>query len=286
MESNESPFNDNFVIRCGNRLLDLSKAVVMGVLNMTPDSFYDGGRFNSSDEGLRQTEKMLAEGASIIDVGGQSSRPKAKRLSEADEMARVIPVIRKIKQNFPEAIISIDTFQSVVAEAAIYAGAEMVNDISGGILYPEMFEIAGRLQTPYILMHMQGTPETMQENPVYENVVKEVMDFFQERINLLRKENVKDIIIDPGFGFGKTTEHNYRLLKNLHVFKIFGLPLMAGISRKSMINRVLEIKPEGALNGTSVLNLLALQQGAKILRVHDVKEAIEVIKLFEYYQSA
>jgi dihydropteroate synthase len=285
MESNDSIFNNNFIIRCGSRLLDLSKPVVMGVLNITPDSFYDGGKFATIDDCLRQTEKMLSEGASIIDAGGQSTRPKAETLSAKDEIIRVIPVIKKIKQNFPEAIISIDTFYSDVAAEAVHSGAEIVNDISGGTLDNKMFETIGKMQTPYILMHMQGTPESMQKNPAYEDVVKEVTGFFQEKINLLRRENVKDILIDPGFGFGKTTEHNYRLLKNLHIFKIFGLPLMAGISRKSMVNRILKIGPEGALNGTSVLNLLALQQGVKVLRVHDVKEAVEVIQLFEYYQS-
>jgi dihydropteroate synthase len=286
METNDSFFNDNFVIRCGNRLLDLSSPVVMGVLNVTPDSFYDGGRFDIVDNALKQTEIMLSEGASIIDIGGQSTRPKTKMISDEEEKERVIPVIKKIKQNFPGAIISIDTFRSEVAEAAVSAGAEIVNDISGGTMDERMFETIGKLQTPYILMHIQGTPETMQENPKYENIVAEVMDFFLERINLLRTHNVKDIIIDPGFGFGKMPEHNYRLLKNLHLYKIFDLPIMSGMSRKSMINRVLKIKPEAALNATSVLNLIALQQGVKILRVHDVKEAMEVIKLFEYYQSA
>ncbi|GAB4497898.1 MAG: dihydropteroate synthase [Saprospiraceae bacterium] len=269
-------------LNCRGQLLDLSRPLVMGILNVTPDSFFDGGRYSGKDAALKQAEKMLSEGAAILDIGGASSRPGAAEISEKEEFERVVPVIEVIKSHFSEAIISIDTWRASVAKAAIEAGASMVNDISGGQFDGKMFETVAALGTPYILMHMQGTPATMQQNPHYEDVVTEVLDFFIKKIEKLRALGVKDIVLDPGFGFGKTVEHNYQLLKNLHVFgSVTGLPVLAGISRKSMICKVLKVNPEHALNGTTALHIVALQQGAKILRVHDVREAVEVIKLWE-----
>jgi dihydropteroate synthase len=225
---------------------------------------------------------MLVAGAAILDVGGASSRPGAAEVSENEELGRVVPVIEVIKSHFPEAIISVDTWRSGIARAAVEAGASIVNDISGGRFDNKMYETVAELDLPYILMHLQGTPETMQQSPHYDEVVTEVLDFFIREIEKLRALGVKDILLDPGFGFGKTVEHNYRLLKNLHVFShVTGLPVLAGISRKSMICKVLKVSPENALNGTTALHMVALQQGAKILRAHDVKEAVEVIRLWE-----
>ena len=273
-------------LNCNGKLFVLDEPVVMGILNVTPDSFYDGGKFHSQSEVLAQVEKMIAEGASIIDVGGQSTRPKAEMISEAEELQRVIPVIEIIHKNFPDAIISIDTFRSQVVQKAVAAGASIVNDISGGMLDHEMFATVGALNVPYILMHIQGTPETMQQNPVYENVVREVREYFLHKIPLLRAAGVKDIILDVGFGFGKNTEHNFSLLKHLNEFRIFDLPILVGVSRKSMINRVLKTTPDQALNGTTVLNSIALLNGANLLRVHDVKEARQAIQLFKQYNAA
>lgn len=273
-------------LNCQGRLLDLSSPVVMGILNVTPDSFFDGGRYSGKDAALKQAEKMLSEGAAILDIGGASSRPGAAEVSEKEELERVVPVIAVIKSHFSEAIISVDTWRANVAKAAIEAGASVVNDISGGQFDGKMFETVAALGTPYILMHMQGTPGTMQQSPHYEDVVTEVLDFFIQKIEKLRAQGVKDIVLDPGFGFGKTVEHNYQLLKNLHVFgNVTGLPVLAGISRKSMICKVLKVNPEHALNGTTALHVVALQQGAKILRVHDVREAAEVIILWETFEN-
>lgn len=276
----------NSTLNCNGKLVSLSSPVVMGILNITPDSFYDGGKFFSEDKIIEHTRKMIAEGATIIDVGGQSTRPRAEMISQDEEIRRVIPVIELLKKNFPDTTISIDTFRSRVAEEAVKADASIVNDISGGSMDKEMFSVVGKLNVPYILTHIKGNPENMQENPQYENVVREVKDYFKEKIFELRNEGVKDIILDPGFGFGKTVEHNYSLLKHLNSFFIFELPLLAGISRKSMINRVLKTTPETALNGTTALNTIALMNGATILRVHDVKEANETIALFNQYYAA
>ncbi|MBL7810085.1 MAG: dihydropteroate synthase [Saprospiraceae bacterium] len=268
-------------ILCKGRLLDLSNPIVMGILNLTPDSFFDGGQYTHVDAILRQAEKMLQEGASLLDLGGASSRQGAAEVPEAEEMRRVLPAVAGILQRFPEAILSIDTWRASVAEAAIDAGAHIINDISGGALDANMFATAGKLQAPYILMHMQGTPQTMQQQPHYEDVVTEVLDYFIEKTARLRASGVKDIVLDPGFGFGKTVEHNYTLLKHLHVFEsVLGLPVLAGLSRKSMICKPLGISPENALNGTTAVHMVALQQGARILRVHDVREAMEVIRLW------
>lgn len=254
----------------------------MGILNLTPDSFFDGGKYEESDVVLAQVTAMLSAGATIIDVGGYSSRPGADDVSEQEEIDRVIPAIKAILANHPEAIISIDTFRSNVARAAIDAGAAMVNDISGGNLDVEMYDTVAELQVPYILMHMQGTPKDMQDAPSYSDVVGDVYKFFSERINVLKLKGVADIILDPGFGFGKTLEHNYQLLNAIDKFKNLGCPVLAGASRKSMINKVIKTKPKDALNGTTVVNTLALQKGASILRVHDVKEAVEAVKIVSF----
>jgi dihydropteroate synthase len=272
-------------INCKGRLLDLSQGIIMGVLNATPDSFYDGGKYELLDEQLRQCEKMLKEGAAIIDIGGYSTRPGAQEISTLEEQDRVLPIIEKLINAFPDIIISIDTFRSAVAKAAVASGAAIINDISAGDDDEDMFETVAELQVPYIIMHKQGSPDTMQIDPHYENVVKELLQYFNHKLETLRSLGVNDIIIDPGFGFGKTVEHNYQLLKHLHVFRMFGLPVMAGVSRKSMINKILKTKPENALNGTTVVNTLALQQGASILRVHDVKPAMEALKILNYYRE-
>jgi dihydropteroate synthase len=267
-------------INCNGQLVSLETPVVMGILNITPDSFYDGGKHQLLDGQLRQVEKMLKEGATFIDIGGMSSRPGAETISVEEELRRVMPVIEKVLDKFPETLISIDTIHSEVASATVSAGASIVNDISAGRMDNKMYEMVASLGTPYILMHMQGEPQKMQENPTYQNVTLEVLDFFIQEIGKLRSLGVKDIIVDPGFGFGKTVEHNYELLKKMHVFKMLEVPILAGISRKSMICKVLKVNPEKALNGTTALHIVALQQGAKILRVHDVKEAVECIRLF------
>ncbi len=272
-------------INCRGRLLDLRKPLLMGVLNVTPDSFFDGGRYLSEKEIVERTGKMLSEGASVIDIGGCSTRPGAENVDERVELGRVIPAVSLVRKEFPESFISIDTFRSSVASAAADKGADIINDISGGSLDKEMFGTAAALRMPYILTHIRGTPEKMQEDPSYDDVVKEVFDFFSDRIKILENIGVRDIIIDPGFGFGKTTEHNYMLLKNLSLFGMLGKPLMAGLSRKSMINRVLGVKPAVALNGTTVLNTIALLNGVSVLRVHDVKEASEAVKIVKYYRN-
>lgn len=272
-------------LNCNGRLLSLEKPVVMGILNVTPDSFFDGGRHATQADILTQTEKMLREGASIIDVGGMSSRPGAPLISESEELQRVEPVVERIAREFPEAFISIDTIRAEVAKSCAGAGASIVNDISAGRFDEKMYETVAGLNVPYILMHMQGEPRTMQANPSYEDVAREVLDFFIFEIAKLRQAGVKDIVLDPGFGFGKTVDHNYELLKKLHVFRMTELPVLAGISRKSMICKVLGVNPGKALNGTTALHTIALQQGAKILRVHDVKEAVEVIRLWEQLEK-
>ena len=254
----------------------------MGILNITPDSFFDGGKCITEESIIRHTEKMLSEGADILDIGACSTRPNAPEISEEEELKRLIPAIKLVRKKFPNAIISVDTFRSNVAERSVQEGADMINDISGGTFDKKMMKIAGNLQVPYILMHIQGTPETMQKNPTYENVTEEVGNYFTERIHAAIDRGIKQIIIDPGFGFGKTLEHNYELLKNISSFKKLGLPILAGLSRKSMINKVLGTKPEGALNGTTAVNTIALMNGVNILRVHDVKEAKEAIQIFTF----
>ena len=268
-----------FTLNCKGRLLVIENPIVMGIINVTPDSFYEGSRFMGEEKILFEAEKMLKEGAEILDIGGQSTRPGSIQLSEDDELKRVIEPIELLHKNFPDAIISIDTYQSKVAVEAVSAGASMVNDISGGNMNTEMLQTVGKLNVPYICMHMQGTPQTMQKEPHYENLIKELLDFFVQKINDCKKAGIHDVIIDPGFGFGKTIKHNFELLQNLTVFKMLEKPLMVGISRKSTIYKTLGITANEALNGTTVLHTIGLLNGANILRVHDVKEAKEAIKL-------
>lgn len=285
MQQDSGFFQVKKTINCGGRLIDLSGGKVMGILNVTPDSFFDGGRHNRLDAQLKQAEKMLAEGADFIDVGGYSTRPGAEDVSIDEELQRVIPAIKMLKKEFPQAIISIDTFRAKVAKEAINAGAHIINDISGGEDDPEMYETVANLQVPYIIMHKQGTPKTMQLNPQYEDVVSEVLKFFSIRLQQLHALGVNDVIIDPGFAFGKTLEHNYQLLNKLYLFRMLEAPMLVGVSRKSMINKILKTKPEDALNGTTVVHTIALMQGCEILRVHDVKQAVEAMKIVNYYRE-
>ena len=260
----------------------LDTPIVMGILNVTPDSFYDGGQYAAVDTALEQAEQMLTEGASIIDVGGMSSRPGADIISVEEELQRVIPVIEAVKKQFPDAIISIDTVQSEVARASVQAGASIINDISAGRIDDKMYATVADLKNvPYILMHMQGKPQDMQTKPSYEDVALEILDFFIAEVGKLRELGVYDVVLDAGFGFGKSIAHNYELLRKMHTFQILDLPVLAGISRKSMIYKLLDITPAASLNATSALHMVALQQGAKILRVHDVKPAREVIRLWQ-----
>lgn len=268
-------------ITCNGKLIDLTTPKIMGILNLTPNSFYDGGQHNNIDAALRQTEKMISEGATFIDVGGASSKPGVEEISTNEELKRVLPVIKKMSQTFPEIFISIDTYRSKVAAQAVEAGAQLVNDISAGNLDKDMLKTVGKLGVPYIAMHMQGAPQTMQNNAEYNDVLIAVRTFFSEKIKAAHAAGINDIILDPGFGFGKTINHNFTLLKHLRSLHITGVPLLIGISRKSMIYKTLGVDVTHALNGTTVLNAVALQQGAHILRVHDVKEARETVQLME-----
>ncbi|MCH3882869.1 dihydropteroate synthase [Tenacibaculum aquimarinum] len=268
-----------YTINCNGTLIDLSSPKVMGILNITPDSFFDGGKYKNESDILSQTEKMLSEDATFIDIGAYSSRPGAKHISEEEELQRIVPVIELLVKNFPEIIISVDTFRSKVAQETINSGAAIINDISDGKMDDNMFATVAKLQVPYILMHMLGTPKTMQNNPEYKDVTKEVISFFAEQINILHQLKVNDIILDVGFGFGKTIEHNFELLKNLSLFKSLDAPMLAGVSRKSMLYKTLDTTAQEALNATTSANTIALLNGAKILRVHDVKEAVEAVKI-------
>lgn len=268
-------------INCKGNLINLSSPKVMGILNITPDSFFDGGHYKNEAEILSQTEKMLSEGATFIDVGAYSSRPGATHVSEEEELQRIVPVINLLVKNFPEIIISVDTFRSKIAEETINSGAAIVNDISGGKMDKNMFETVANLQIPYVLMHMLGTPQNMQKNPIYKDVTQDIISFFAEQIHKLHQLKLNDIIIDVGFGFGKTTTHNFDILKNLSLFKNLDAPILAGISRKSMLYKTLDISAQEALNATTSANTIALLNGANILRVHDVKEALEAIKIVE-----
>ena len=266
-------------INCLGQLIDLTTPRVMGILNVTPDSFYDGGKHTDKTSILGQVEQMLTQGATFIDVGGYSSRPGASHVTETEELDRVLPVIEAITQHFPEALISVDTFRSEVARTAVESGAAMINDISAGEMDATMFETIARLNVPYIAMHMQGTPQHMQDAPTYSHVVHEVRSYLSEKIARARSLKIKDIMVDVGFGFGKTLTHNYELLKHLSRFEALDAPILVGISRKSMIYKLLKTSPEHSLNGTTALNTVALLKGAHILRVHDVKEAIECVSL-------
>lgn len=273
------------VINCRGQLLSLEDPLLMGILNTTPDSFYKGSRVASKNALLTQAEQMLKEGATILDIGGASSRPGAEPVPLEEELKRVIPAVELLQQHFPTAILSVDTYRAAVAQAAFEAGAHILNDISGGRMDADLLQTVAQAQAPYILMHMQGSPQTMQQQPQYEDLMTAVLDFFIDKIGQLQELGIKDIILDVGFGFGKTIAHNYELLANLRAFQALKYPLLAGISRKSMIWKVLENTPEQALNGTTALHMVALQQGAKILRVHDVKAAQEVLLLWKQLGS-
>jgi dihydropteroate synthase len=272
-------------LNCGGNLLTLDVPRIMGILNTTPDSFFDGGQYNRVDNALFQVEKMLNDGADIIDVGGYSSRPGAIDISVEEEIERTAPIINALCRRFPDSIISIDTFRAAVAKECLQAGATIVNDIAAGDDDPDMFALIAQKNVPYIIMHKQGNPQTMQQNPVYNDVLSEVLDYLAKKVALLHSLHIHDVVVDPGFGFGKTVAHNFILLKNLAAFEVLGVPILAGVSRKSLINKVLGTKAADALNGTTVLNTIALQNGANLLRVHDVKEATQAVKLIEFYKQ-
>jgi dihydropteroate synthase len=274
-----------YTLNCRGKLLVADKPLIMGIINATPDSFFEGHIGRGIDGIVSLAEKMIQDGADILDIGGQSTRPGSQPLSAEEELSRVIPVIEAIHSRMPQTILSVDTYSSIVARKAVAAGAVIVNDISGGSLDPGMISTVADLQVPYICMHIQGNPQNMQVNPVYENVTKEVLDYFILKIEQCRKAGIKDIIVDPGFGFGKTAAHNFELLKHLEVMKITGCPILAGLSRKSMIYKTLQTTAAAALNGTTALNMLALNNGAAVLRVHDVKEAVETARLFAAYNG-
>ena len=272
-------------LNSNSSIFSTKNAIVMGILNLTTDSFFDGGKYLCEKQIIKRCRTMLDEGASIIDIGAQSSRPGATQVSAKDELKKLLPIIKLLKNNFPSIIISIDTFWAETAHETILAGSDIINDISAGNMDKEMFNVIARHNVPYIIMHMQGTPQDMQKKPTYNNVVNEVVNYFGEKIKELKSLNISTIIIDPGFGFGKTLEHNYQLLNNLDAFNKFNLPLLVGASRKSMIYNLLDTTAEKALNGTSVINTIALQNGANILRVHDVKEAKESIKITTFAKN-
>ncbi|WP_236587551.1 dihydropteroate synthase [Marivirga aurantiaca] len=285
MEAKDTAFSYKKTLNIKGTLMDLSQPKVMGIVNRTPDSFYDGGKTTDLKQALKQVEQMLTEGADFIDVGGYSTRPNAEEVSVEEEMNRVIPLIEQVMVNFPHAVISIDTFRSEVARAAVEAGASIVNDVSGGNLDKEMFETVAELKVPYILMHMRGTPATMQKMNTYEHLLKDILLELSVKVNELRKLSVNDIIVDPGLGFAKSIGQNYEILKNLTYFDFLDCPILMGLSRKSMIYKTLGINVEQALNGTTALNMVALLNGANILRVHDIKEAVETVKLFNTLQN-
>lgn len=268
-------------INCNGTLIDLSSPKVMGILNCTPDSFFDGGKYKDSTSIVNQVEKMLNEGATFIDVGAYSSRPGAKNISEEEELNRILSVIKLLKSEFPSILISIDTFRSQVANQCIHHGACIINDISAGDMDANMFPVIAKLQVPYIMMHMQGTPQNMQKKPIYKDVVSDLLYYFSKKIGELHELGLNDIITDVGFGFGKTISHNYQLLKQLALFKKLEAPMLVGMSRKGMLYKPLGITAESALNATTAANTVALLNGASILRVHDVKEAVEAVKIVE-----
>lgn len=276
---NLQALTSKITLNCRGQLLSLEKPLVMGILNLTPDSFFDGGQHSEPEKALRHAEKMLTEGASVLDLGAYSSRPGAVHISEEEEISRLMPVIAFITSNLPEAILSIDTFRSRVAQLAIEAGAHIINDISAGDDDPLMFHTVAQLKVPYIMMHKQGTPQNMHLNPTYTDVVLEVMQYFTHKVKEARQAGITDIILDPGFGFGKKLEHNYALLSRLNEFKLFNEPLLAGVSRKSMLQKITHTTSETALNATTSAHTIALLQGARFLRAHDVKEAIECINI-------
>jgi dihydropteroate synthase len=284
MQPKDTFFSRKQTINCGGELIDLSESKVMAILNVTSDSFYDGGKHILLKDIKSHVNQMIEDGADIIDVGAYSSRPGAKDISVEEELLRLKPVLEMLRTDFPNNIISVDTFRSAVAQHVVdNFNVDIINDISAGELDEDMFNTIAKLQVPYIMMHMQGTPQTMQKDPHYDNVVEEIMQYFSKKMDKLKLLGINDVILDPGFGFGKTVDHNFQLLKHLSDFKLFELPVLVGVSRKSMINKVLEISPDKALNGTTVVHTMALLNGANILRVHDVKEAREAIQLTTKY---
>ena len=262
-----------------------STSKVMGILNLTSNSFYDGGKYNNTEKILIQTKKMIDEGANIIDIGAQSSRPGSNEISEEEELNKIIPSLTEIRKHFPNVLISVDTYRANVAEESINNGADIINDISSGDLDNKMFSVIAKYKVPYIIMHMLGTPKNMQENPTYNNVVEEIINYFQQKIETLHDLGINNLIIDPGFGFGKTLENNYEILNNLEKFKCLEYPILVGVSRKSMIYKLLDTDANQALNGTSVINTIALTKGTDILRVHEIKEAVECIKIVNFAQN-
>lgn len=272
-----------FTLNCRGRLLTINQPIVMGIINATPDSFFSGSRQQTIDEVLLQAEKMLKEGATILDIGGQSTRPGSEKITAEEESARVCTLINAINNAFPAIYISIDTYYAAVAKEAVSAGASIVNDISGGLMDNEMLQTVALLKTPFICMHMKGTPQTMQQFASYENIAKEVLEYFIERTETCRLAGINDVIIDPGFGFSKTIAHNFELLRNMSALKMLQKPMLTGLSRKGTVYKTLGVTADEALNGTTVLNTIALLNGANILRVHDVKEATETIKLVQAY---
>lgn len=277
----DTSFSGISFLDCNGRIINLEKPVVMGILNITPDSFFDGGKYLTTNAIIQRAGKILDEGGSIIDLGAVSTRPGAKQISENEELTRLLPALNAILKAYPDAIVSVDTYRAGIAQKVVDSGASIINDISGGSMDTQMFSTIAKLKVPYILMHMKGTPQDMQINPEYSDVVNEIKKILWDKVNELHDLDFKNIIIDPGFGFGKSVEHNYEILNRLAEFKEFGYPVLAGMSRKSMINKVLKINPAEALNGTTVVNTMAICNGADILRVHDVKEAVETIKITE-----
>lgn len=273
------------IIGSKERMISLDNPIVMGILNVTPDSFYDGGRYLQEDTILDQVDTMVNSGVSIIDIGGMSSRPGATIISAQEEIDRVAPVIHMVRKKYPELLLSIDTLRSSVAQYACEEGCDMINDISGGTYDDKIISIAADRDITYVCMHMQGLPHNMQDNPQYSEVVKDILDSFAVRLRKLKNDGLKSVIIDPGFGFGKSVQDNYKLLSHLHVFKILDVPIMVGLSRKSMLYKPLEISPQEALNATTAAHILALMEGASILRVHDVAEAVEAVKVFRLYKG-
>lgn len=285
MVDKNTAFNEIRHIKINNKIIDFSTPSIMGILNITPDSFYDGGKYMDNDSLLKKTEDMILNGADIVDIGAVSTRPGAPNVTVEEELNRIVKPIKLLTSAFPEAVFSVDTYRSKVAEESIAAGAHIINDISGGTMDSLMFETIAKLNVPYILMHIHGTPDNMQKSPINKDVVAVVQNFFQTKTDELTSLGVNDIILDPGFGFGKSLECNYELLKNISKIRINNLPVLAGISRKSMINKVLNTLPTEALNGTTTLNTITLLSGANILRVHDVKEAKEVVKIVEFIKN-
>ncbi len=286
MEPKDTVFSKKNTINCNGQLIDLLKPKIMGILNITPDSFYDGGMHNNTEQIITSVDKHLNEGADIIDIGAYSSRPGAIDVSEKIELERLIFALNIIRNKYPDIIISVDTFRSNIAKKLVNNfNVNIINDISAGEMDNKMFDTIAELNVPYIMMHMKGTPKNMQRNPKYENLIQDIISYFAEKIEKLKLLGVNDVILDPGFGFGKTLEHNYEIMHKLSDFNIINLPILVGVSRKSMIFRLLNISPEDALNGTTVLHTLALLNGANILRVHDVKAAMETIKLIDMYKN-